>query len=244
MKKKSVTIILLLFLLASASLAAQESDVVFVDGWVDLKDSSGEIYELYIGDMVYSGDTVITGEDGVVELEPQAGSRIIIKPDTVFSIKETDVKGKKQSVVSTTLGEVAFKFNRMTNEPLISTPSTVMGVRGTEFTVYAGADGSSLVTVESGSVEVSGAGESVLLAENEGVEVQAGKAPGEKFEIKGKAIDFTEWNVSKINEMIASPLEKLAELKLQLEEMADNAEEWKALHTEYTTEIELLKRAA
>ena len=240
-RNKLLLTVILLTLIITAGATAQESDVVYIDGWVDIKDSSGDVYELFIGDRIYFGDTVITGEDGVAELEPESGSRIIIQPDTVFSIKETNFSGKRQSVASTTLGQVSFKFNRMTSEPLISTPSTVMGVRGTEFTVYAAADGSALVAVESGAVEVSGQGESVLLSENEGVEVQTGAAPGEKFEIKGKALDFTEWNSGKIAEMIGSPIEKLTELEQQLTQMADNAWEWKNRRDELAVEIENLK---
>ncbi|MBI9107832.1 MAG: FecR domain-containing protein [Spirochaetales bacterium] len=218
-----------------------ESDVVYIDGWVDLKDSSGEVYELFIGDRVFTGDTVITGDDGVAELEPESGSRIIIKPGTVFSIKEQNINGKKHSVVSTTLGEVAFKFNKMTQEPIIATPSTIMGIRGTEFTVYAGADGSSLVVVDSGAVEVSSQGESVYLEAQQGVEVLPGKTPGEKFPVMGKAVDFAEWNVDRIDKMMASPGEALASIASQMDSMAAQTAEWTALHTESTAELVKLR---
>ncbi len=229
-------------LFCAAGLYAQESDVVFIDGWVDIKDSSGEIFELFIGDRVYNGDTVITGDDGVAELEPQNGSRIIVKPGTVFSIKEMDVNGKKQSVVSTTLGQVSFKFNRMTNEPLISTPSTVMGVRGTEFTVYAGADGSSLVTVETGAVEVSGQGESVILEKNEGVEVAAGMPPGEKFPVMEGKLEFDAWNSEKINKMMGEPSAAIQSLSIQLDDLVKQIEYWAALYETNKAELTELRK--
>lgn len=209
---------------------AQESDVTYIDGWVDLKDSSGEVYELFIGDRVLTGDTVITGDDGVAELEPQSGSRIIIKPGTVFSIKEQTVNGKKYPVASTTLGQVAFKFNRMTQEPLITTMSTVAGVRGTEFTVFAGADGSSMIIVDSGAVEVTSEGESVYLEPDEGVEVQPGKTPGDKFQVMGRAIDFADWNSSKVKTMMADPAVAVSDLSDQLKAMIAEMEEWAGYH--------------
>ena len=45
-------------------------DVVFADGIVDIKYADGELVEAFIGDVVTTGDTVITGETGVAELEP------------------------------------------------------------------------------------------------------------------------------------------------------------------------------
>ena len=232
--------LLLLSVLCGAAFA-QESDVTYIEGWVDLKDSSGEIYELFIGDRVYTGDTVITGDDGLAELEPQSGSRIIIKPGTVFSITEREIGGRKQSVVSTTLGEVSFKFNKMTQEPMIATPATVAGVRGTEFTVYAGADGSSLIAVSSGAVEVSSKGRSVYLEPDEGVEVVPGEAPGEKFSVMGRELDFSSWNNGKIDAMMAAPASSLDNLSAQLSEMIGNAEEWAALHGKTKAELEKLR---
>ena len=241
MKVLNIIFAAAILFLSVFSLAAQESDVVYTEGWVDIKDSSGEIYELYIGDRVYYGDTVITGDDGVAELEPENGSRIIIKPGTVFSISERDIGGKKQSVVSTTLGEVAFKFNRMTTEPLISTPSTVMGVRGTEFTVYAGADGSSLVAVDSGAVEVSSHGEAVLLEEAEGVEVPAGMPPGEKFPVMEGKINFEQWNTGKIDVMLSDPQAALDRLAVQLEDLAVQMENWAKDYESARAELDKLR---
>lgn len=241
MKKTFIFCAVFLILIASSFLSAQESDVIYIDGWVDVKDSSGEINELFIGDRIYFGDTVITGADGVAELEPESGSRIIVKPDTVFSIKETNVRGKRQSIVSTTLGQVSFKFNRMTTEPLFSTPSTVMGVRGTEFTVFAGADGSSLVTVESGAVDVSGQGESVYLEPNEGVEVRPGMAPGDKFPVMEGQLNFNDWNSSRIEEMMVDPSAAVEKLSKQLDELVVQMEEWAAVHKTNRAELEELR---
>ena len=221
---------LLLLVLAAVfilPLAAQNSDVVYLEGWVDVKTGSGDIYELFMGDEVRVGETVITGDDGLAELQPESGSRIIIHPGTVFSLQERTVNGQKRSVVSTALGSVAFRFNKMTGaEPDIATPSMVAGIRGTEFTVFAGADGSSLIVVESGAVAVESQGRSVELAPNEGVEVQPGEAPGEKFQVMRGSLDFTAWNANRAEEMLADPLLALARMEIQLAELAEQVQEW------------------
>lgn len=220
-------------LIAAASLTAQTSDVVYTEGWVDVKDSSGEIFELFIGDSVVVGETVITGDDGLAELQPEEGSRIIIQPGTVFSLQERVVDGKKRSVVSTALGEVTFRFNKMTGaEPEIATPSMVCGVRGTEFTVFAGADGSSLIVVDSGAVEVASQGKTVDLAPNEGVEVQPGEPPGEKFPVMRGSLDFTSWNQNRADEMLSDPLLALARMEVQLTELGEQVQEWVVLFEE------------
>jgi len=221
----------LLLLITAAVLAlplsAQNSDVVYLEGWVDVKTGSGDISELFMGDQVRVGETVITGDDGLAELQPEAGSRIIIHPGTVFSLQERTVNGQKRSVVSTSLGSVAFRFNKMTGaEPDIATPSMVAGVRGTEFTVFAGADGSSLIMVESGAVAVESQGRSVDLAPNEGVEVQPGEAPGEKFRVMRGSLDFSAWNANRAEEMLSDPLLALARMEKQLVELAEQVQEW------------------
>jgi len=224
MKKVCLTLIILILAFA---VFAQESDVVYTEGWVDIKDTSGEIYELFIGDSVRVGETVITGDDGLAELEPASGSRIIVKPGTVFSIQERIVGGERRSVVSTTLGEVAYKFNRWTGaEPQVATPSMVASIRGTELTIFAGADGTSLIVVESGAVDVESQGRTVALAPNEGVEVKPGHPPGEKFEVMRGSLDFSSWNENRVDEMMADPFLALEFIDAQLLELGSMTRDW------------------
>lgn len=187
-------------------LTAQEADVVYIDGFVDLKLADGERMEAFIGDYLEVGDTIITDKNSLAELEKENGSVIKIAEDTIFTFQELEQNGEKRSVFSTTIGAVSFKFNRFTGkEPLIATPGTVAGVRGTEFQVFAGADGSTLVIVESGKVEVEAQGRKVELLPEEGVEVPAGGAPGDKFKVLRGQIDFSTWNSSRLDNMFVDP---------------------------------------
>ena len=45
----------------------------------------------------------------------------------------------------------------------------------------------------------------VVLYEGEGVEVKAGRAPGEKFELKGRPIDYSSWADEKQAEFSRRP---------------------------------------
>ena len=200
-------------------------DVVYIEGYVDAKYADGELIELLIGDVVESGDTVITGEDGRAELESARGSLIRISPDTVFTVREFERNGEKRSVLATTVGAVRFKFDRLTGqEPLIATPGIVAGIRGTELEVFASSDGAVIILVSTGAVEVESRGESVALGENEGVEVEPGQPPGEKFEVLRGQLDFSSWNGEREAAILEDPVKSLEGAAIGLDSLIEELE--------------------
>ena len=224
--KKYLLIFIIAAVCVSASWGQAVATVTYVDGWVDIKDSSGKVEEAFSGDELSTGNSVITGKDSFAELLEKSGSTYKISPDTVFTVREMDVKGKKQNVLACTLGEVAFKFKKVASEePMIATNSTVAGIRGTEFTVYAGADGSTLIAVASGMVEVEAAGKSVELNPDEAVEVKPGDPPGEKFKFMGKELDFSKWNEGKKKALLDNPVEALKAVEKRLDYYNDRINE-------------------
>ncbi len=212
-------IILILFIIFIAfSTYGQNADLVYVDGWVDIR-SGGEIYEAFPGDSLRAGDSVITGSDSIAELEQMDLSSIIVKPNSIFTIREIESATGKETVLATTVGSVSFKFGKLFGkEPIISTPSMVAGIRGTELTVYAGEDGSTLISVDSGLVTVESQGVSVDLVKDEGVEVLPGEVPGEKFSLLGRELDFASWNAEKYESLIADPVTGVERLGYQMDE--------------------------
>jgi hypothetical protein len=193
---------------------------------------------VYIGDILDTGDTVTTGYDGFVELD-QDGLVLKINPDTVFTLQEKEEKGEKSGVFSLALGSIKFRYDRITGkEPMIQTASCVAGVRGTEFSVYAGADGSALIVVDSGLVEVESAGKAVQLTAEEGVEVQPGEPPGDKFAIKSDQIDYRSWNDDKLQAMLDDPLLAMERISDRLDYYVDNVTEYYTLLKEYERKVE------
>ena len=233
-------ILLILFILSSFYAFSNEAvTVTYIDGWVDIKDGSGDVYEAMTGDEVTVGNSVITDDDSYAELQ-EKGSRSTynIKPNTVFTVREMEVQGVKQNVLACTLGEVAFKFKRAGSlEPLIATNSTVAGVRGTEFQVYAGVDGSSLIAVRSGLVEVESEGKTVSLEKNEAVEVKPGEAPGDKFSLKGKPLNFTSWNGDKKREFLKNPAESLKAVEKRIDFYNSKVEELYPIYLEWKQQV-------
>jgi hypothetical protein len=235
MKKTAVTAVLL-FLVLFAGFSVP-NDVIYSEGDATVKFQEGYVEDVYIGDVYDTGDTITTGYDGFVELD-QEGLMLKINPDTVFTLQEKEEKGEKTGVFSLALGSIKFRYDRITGkEPMIQAPSCVAGVRGTEFSVFAGADGSALIVVDSGQVEVESEGQVVQLAADEGVEVPLGGPPGDKFRVPDEKIDYRSWNEEKLTKLLDDPILSISQISERLESYIENVTKYKAMHTEYSSRL-------
>ena len=198
--------------------AAAPTDVTYTEGDTTLKTKAGKVQDAQIGDILNTGDTLKTGSDGQAELN-QKGVTIKIARGTVFTLMERDLAGKTSSVLSVALGSIKYKYDKVSgSEPYIRTNGAVAGVRGTEFTVFSGADGSTLIAVDSGHVDVESEGKTVQLAAAQGVEVPLGKPPGDPIPLKSDQIDYSKWNSSKLAAMLADPVGSMAAVQGAMDE--------------------------
>lgn len=196
---------------------AQKANIVYVEGVANVKSSSGSLRPADFGGQVTFGESVITGKDGQAELKLENGSTIRIAENSVFSYTSVGTGANSRQVLATTVGKVAYKLNKATGKPpVIQSNSMVAGVRGTEFTVMAGRDGTTLLEVTGGIVDVESQGKLVTLVKDEGVEVVPGKAPGAKYTRPGKELDFSSWNKGKADAFLADPVTALANIENQL----------------------------
>lgn len=201
----------------------QKATVVYTEGTSRIKSASGALREADFGSTVTYGESVITGKDGNTELKLQDGSTIRVTSNSVFNYSSTGSGSDSRPVLATSAGKIAYKISKVTGRsPVIQTNSMVAGVRGTEFTVYAGRDGSVLISVEEGIVDVASQGESVELLANEAVEVAPGEKPGAKYVWLGKELDFSDWNAGKNAEFLADPLAGLEKAASQLKDYKDS----------------------
>ena len=231
MKKTTLRSILLSasLVLAAAAAGAQTAEATYIEGDPQHRDGGGTVAPLDYGNRVKTGDSVITGRYDQAELTQGTQAVIRVRPNTVFTIRELETGGKKEQVLTTAVGAVTMRFNRLAgNEPRVGTVGTTAGIRGTELTVYAGPDGSSLFVVESGLVSVDAGGKTVELAENEGVEVSAAGAPGEKFSVIGRELDFSAWAAGKTEAILAAPEAALADVRTALSAFRAGLDEWTA----------------
>jgi hypothetical protein len=234
------------FLLAlSAAAFAVPTDITYSEGEAGIRFKNGKQQDAEIGAILNTGDLLKTGRDGLVELD-QKGVVLKISPNTVFTLMEKEQKGATTPVLSVALGSIKFRYGKLTGkEPMVQTNGTAMGVRGTEFSVYAGADGSTLVVVDSGSVEVEAEGMSVSLEAEEGVEVKLGQGPGEKFAVQRDQIDYSKWNEEKLAGMLADPAAAMTGIEERMASYIRSVTEYDATFREYKQMFdELVKQKA
>ncbi len=215
-----------LFLLVAWAASAVPTDVTYTDGDTSEKLKSGVIQDAQIGDVLNTGDTIKTGSDGSAELN-QKGVTIKISRGTVFTLMERATANGTRPVLSVALGSLKYKFDKISgDEPDIRTNGAVAGVRGTEFTVFAGADGSTLIAVDSGQVDVQSEGKTVQLAAAQGTEVPLGKPPGDPIPLKSDQIDYSKWNADKLSAMLADPLAAMDTIQSAMDEYVKNADDY------------------
>lgn len=223
---RKATLLAVILLAAAAGAFAIPADVTYTDGDNTLKLKSGKTQDVQVGDKMNTGDTLRTDADGLAELD-QGGVTIKISGGTVFTLMEREAGGKTQTVLSMALGSIKYKYGKISgSEPAVRTNGAVAGVRGTEFTVFSGADGSTLFAVDSGAVTVEAAGKSVDLAANQGVEVPLGRPPGEVVPLASNQIDYSEWNADKFASMMADPIASLDTMRGVLDEYVKDATDY------------------
>jgi hypothetical protein len=239
MKKTTATAALLL--LGALALFAAPADVTYTEGDARIQ-SKGKTQDAQIGDVMNTGDTLRTGADGLSELN-QKGVSIKIAPKTVFTLMEREQGGKTSSVLSVTLGSIKFRYDKLTgSEPMVRTNGAIAGVRGTEFSVFSGADGSTLIAVDSGLVTVESEGKTVDLGPKEGVEVPLGMPPKDKFTVPDKLVDYSKWNESKMDAMLADPLAAMRSIETALQAYIKNVAEYDASFLEYKARLDMEKQ--
>jgi hypothetical protein len=234
---RTISIAAVLLLLGALSVSAVPADVTYAEGDARLKLKNGTTQDVQIGDVMNTGDTLRTGSDGLAELN-QKGVTIKIARKTVFTLMEKSQGGQTSPVLSVALGSIKFHYDRLTGtEPQVRTNGMVAGVRGTEFDVFAGADGSTLIAVSSGAVSVESEGKTVELAASEGVEVPLGQPPGDKFTVPSTLIDYSKWNEDKVSAMLADPLAAMKNIESAMAEYIKSLEDVNTTYAEYRTKL-------
>ena len=148
MKRTIFLFILSLFLFSHVF--CQDAYIDYLEGEVYIRDDVGYLQEAFADDELEIGNTIISGPDGLAEIY-FGNSLIRMDENTVFQLLDNQEGGKKENIFSCVVGSVFLKIETLTEDELelqINTASANCGVRGTEFWVFSGMDGSSLIAVE------------------------------------------------------------------------------------------------
>jgi len=231
------TLAILSLLLVAAGLFAISAKVVDADGQATAQLKAGKTEKVVIGRTYTTGDSIRTGKNGLVELS-QEGLTIRVAPSTVFTLMEKELAGKPKGVLAVTLGSVRMKYDRLTgSEPLIQSVGCIAGVRGTELTVWAGADGASQLIVDSGLVSVEAFGKTVDVGPNEAVVVVNGQQPSEKFTVPRDRPDYRSWDAGRIEALLAEPLAALAGMRERLAYYVSNVADFRAKYLDVNARL-------
>lgn len=154
---------------------ASAMSVKFFLGQVSLT-RSGKTIPVKVGDMVGNGDIIKTGKSSMVELAFDENSTITVQAGSTVQIGSKNLKGSDGiSIVS---GEVKGKFGKLKKgEYRIGSPTTVCGVRGTEFDVAVSKGGDTYVVLNEGSLAVRNPYKSVDLKEGSSLEADVANEP-------------------------------------------------------------------
>jgi hypothetical protein len=133
--------VLILSLFATAAIAADVGEVKVVKGTAHIE-RGAERLDVRPGMPVQQSDKVVTGADGTVGITFSDNSLLSIGPDSHLAIDRyvfdsTTHAGQFDSTLSKgSLAVVSGKIVKQSPEAMkIHTPSSIMGVRGTEFVV-------------------------------------------------------------------------------------------------------------
>jgi hypothetical protein len=186
MRKAAFVVVATLVFFGGASIAQDPEsltyDVVEVKRKLLLESSDGD-RRLQTGDSASSGDALRTGWRARAELAvPERAARFHLGPSTRFRLTHD----RPGVLLELERGRLRTIFGPDENgepfpgERLVTTPSAVLAVRGTEYGVEVSKNGDTAVTVFEGNVEVSdlgGLSKPVNVGAAQSCRIQAGKAP-------------------------------------------------------------------
>lgn len=128
---------------------------------------------------LYAKDTVMTKKDGEALIVFNKGHTVKIRSFTTIQLKAPRPPTKKEpqdakpvSDIMSTGGRIFAKIKKSVDDDAkfeISTPTAIVGVRGTKFSVHVKDGGDTVCSVSEGSVEMQNDAESVLIHEAEQV---------------------------------------------------------------------------
>jgi hypothetical protein len=153
-----------------------------VTGPVNVLRSDGRQVRGAEGLFLFPGDQITTGKRGKVWFSLQKGRQFRLGEDAQMSLDELSGPEMEddQPVLRLVLGYLWSKIQRIRQKPgmmEVHTPTAVLGVRGTEFDSVVSLDGTSVITVDEGSVELDAEDKKLILTENKMAQVEIAEKP-------------------------------------------------------------------
>jgi hypothetical protein len=108
------------------------------------------------GTELAKNDTISSGESSSARLRLHDNAEIWIGPSVTFTLSDYDFPGSRVTVVNLFIGKIRVALSKLARKDRfdVVTGTSVAGVRGTVFEVAAALDGSAIVGVSEGAVDV------------------------------------------------------------------------------------------
>jgi len=212
-----------LFLFALVPFTAEGAHVVFYVGNIEAVRNAKKL-PITNGAALQSGDVITTGSKSIVEIAYDDGSKVEVMENTSVMIGNDDVKNSDGVVLI--FGNIKGKFTKLGKDRKVYTSTAICGIRGTEFQISTGKDGSSRIDLQEGVLAISNSYGSEDMKQGEKLEVEVSKAPLKTERI----ISTEEWMNEKENELVSNPEKKAGQFQAYIGELiSDNTERRKQL---------------
>jgi hypothetical protein len=178
-------------LLAASEVMAQEARIVSLSGTVSVARGRQAPRPLALADAIQNGDELITGSNSEAVIRAPDGSTVHLFPDShvIFSEQSLDLR----EFLHLVLGSVKVQIEKLTgraNPHRVTTPTAVIAVRGTTFSVFVDEEDATLVAVDEGAVAVSARAwpaEEVVLLRGHRCWVRRGERPSQAQGFRGRS---------------------------------------------------------
>ncbi|MFH1349818.1 MAG: FecR family protein [Pseudomonadota bacterium] len=178
-------IALLVILMTSQDLFGVEEALGKIDqvkSQVTIQRSDGQELPAKVGVLVYPGDQITTGKEGMLSFSVREGRQFRLGEYAQLSVDELSAAEVEdgQPILRLVLGYLWSKVSKYRGKPFdlgVHTPTAVLGVRGTEFDTVVSLDGTSVITVDEGQVEVEAKDEKILLEKDQMSQVEMAAKP-------------------------------------------------------------------
>jgi len=198
-------LLLILIMIVPVYAANQGGNILALEGKVQVQRAKGEDWiDASVGMAILSSDKIKTmfASSAIIELKDK--SRITVAENSVITF--SNISNKKKMNIKLNFGGLnANVFKKNLNEKKsfkVSTPVAVAGVRGTNFEVSEGTEGSGFLVIE-GVVEVESKGSKIVLKAKEAVKVT------KTGEMGTKEVNVTKTSIITIPEKMRETMDSL-----------------------------------
>jgi len=165
--------------------------VVSLTGSLTVKRFRQEIRSLRLNDAVQAGDELTTGEKSQAIIRTVDGSAVVLYPDSrvIFNERSADVR----ELLHLFLGSIKVHIEKISGRPnphKLTTPTAVIAVRGTTFSVLVDDTDATLVAVDEGEVGVTNIqipDQELILRAGQRTWVRQGQPPQQAQAFRGRS---------------------------------------------------------